>query len=308
MAGLQTELEPVQQMGLVDFIADKTGAFHRSLVGMMKLAEWGFQHHTIARVEGYLQPVAKHSLSADILSHLPCEQNGRAVRPLLSPEEWASILAEAKSHADRAYDVAQLVQMGVHAKLKKKGISLENVYGPVLAAMLSVVEAAPPVIRDSECFSLEERVSLQIGLRELSATVPADILQEAAQATMAEFCRRREAGGEQAVPSLGGEPVKVLQTLVQQIFDRKALAIEAEIFSNRERLTQVVIATVEKVVANGAGQIGGRPLREVLAERLGKIAEPEFHCLASGICSNHASDTAIRRWVTALERPTATSG
>jgi hypothetical protein len=54
--------------------------------------------------------------------------------------------------------------------------------------------------------------------------------------------------------------------------------------------------------------VGGRSARELLAERLQNLPEPEFQLLASSLCSKHRSQTAGRRWLAAAGSLTSSSG
>jgi ParB/RepB/Spo0J family partition protein len=306
--GLDSVLEPVLQMGLADLVSDENRKFHESLVYMMSLADWGLRHATITDIRAYLRPVATCGLNVTVFDQLPCEQTGRAFRAVLSAEEWASILGEAKKHADRRYDLEQLITMGVQARLREKGIALEKVYGPVVAEMLGLLETAPAVIREANHLSLEEKTRLRVTFQELSATLPAEVALEAAQCTVDELCRRRTEGSELPLSSLGHEPVEVLNGFVQQILQRKVLAAEDELFSNHDRLLRAVMDQLEKFDTNWDREVGGRPGREVLTEYLRDFPEPGFQLLASLLCSKHPSSTAGPRWFTAMERLTGSRG
>jgi len=305
---LDDVLGPVLEMGLADFVGDRAGRFHESLVQMMKLADWGLRHSTIAGIGAYLRAVATHGLNVSVLDHLPCQRTGRDFQALLSADEWASVLDEAKKHADRRYDMEQLIIIGVRARLKEKGIPLETVNGPVMAEMLTLLETAPAVIREADHLLLEEKTELQVALQTLSGTLPADVALQAVQCTVDEFHRRRTE--ESALPpsSTGREPVDVLKGFVQQILDNKVLAAEDELFSNPDQLLKAVIDQVEKFDTNWDRQVGDRPAREVLAERLRDLPEPEFQLLASLLCSKHRSSTAGSRWLAAVERLTGSGG
>ncbi len=160
VCGLDEAFEAVVKMGLADLVSDKMADFRPTLNFALGLAKWGCSHARLPRLKNYIRAVGEHELSVKTLDLLPCTLHGQQLKVLISVEEWLSILSNAKLHTDRRYDVEELVKIGVRSCLERNGVSPETVQGPVVAAMLDLLQKAPGVIRDAQRLSLEEKIVL----------------------------------------------------------------------------------------------------------------------------------------------------
>jgi ParB/RepB/Spo0J family partition protein len=307
LSAMEMLLKPVVELGLDELVSDGILAFRPSLIRAMALAQWGVDHPMISNVRAYLWELGNYRLDsvAEVLNNLPCEQVGQELRVLISVKEWASILADASARTDCRYELDQAIKLGIQNWLKEKGIAVEKVEWPVVAEIISHLVDAPAIIRDAEHWSLEEKLMLYTMIQQRPADMPEEVALQSIEKMCTDFrprltpgCRRSYSAGQ----SLG----EVFGTYSRRLLKQRCLAAEEKAFADREQLLPAMISKMKEFQGNWNAKIGNRPAKEVLAERLKNLPDPEFQLIASLLCSCDRSCTAGRRWLAAAGCMTST--
>lgn len=306
----------------------KPAGFIAVMHRMFKLWDWRNHYRRYFNdVDAYIRLVARLKATPDVLDKLPVDVQGRdqqqPYRVLVSPEQWADILATCAKRADGPDELLVMVKASTDLALRRAGIDELDAADPRTMRMDDDVSRAPGFIQQAD-MPLRDKWLLAMA----DADVPDDMLLEAKQ----HACKTMEAkysvlsieaqGAE--VLGLDTESVRELQAgywrevtvesaLNEALIDlQRAWKVRQReaLFSDRDRLLAEVIQRQRKSHLMREGKVGDKPAIDVMAERLSCLPYPEFillaaHLLADDFC---ARDAAPSLWLQAVERERTAKG
>jgi hypothetical protein len=263
----------------------------------------------------YLRPIARLRLPTLITNAIPVgsidPEAGQAT-VLISPEQWATILAKCAAGATSDADRWAMINASIRLALRESGVDVDRLTDPRTAEILAILQEAPDFIRESP-LSWRDRYRLH----RATADVDGDVLLKAKQETCRQLEKRDRVllGTDEALSA--ASPVDALMlkgqwsavtvdgaldaALAQAKREQERVETSA-LFADRECLTAAVVEALTRFAVVRTETIGEQPATEALRSRLNAVAWPELRLLAGYILGGMAKDAAPGLWLYAVRQ------
>lgn len=261
-------------------------------------------------VDAYIGPMIDHGLKAPTVKRLipVSRDDSGAWQPLVSPERWIEIIADAAARSEKAgVSIEDIVHAHVRPDLREQGIDYDYSDPRVIEAV-EAIEAGPDYLKDAD-IALTDKLAI---LR-AEADVDVDTLDEAKRQAVKTMKAKEEAltklaSGEisrdpQVVGHLAAKWVEttaesaVKSALQRILLDQKYLSREA-LFADRAALTDQVMEIMRSQFVLRDGKADGAPVHKIMRDRLDALPHPELNLIAAYILGEGQAATSL--WAQAL--------
>ena len=247
----------------------------------------------------------------------------RGEKPLsipYEPEQYVDIVrASSERYSDDAQVIA-LVDVSLDTMFKREGWTKYDEANPFIIETRKAIEVGPAVIRENRLDANEKRVLLDvfgelqerygISIDDATEIVAAAIERiEYRQAAMLGY-RYSKSMASPREPSemerelgitfdnpldheLETDPREVVGEILRQRAVEEGIEVSLELISNRDAILNAFLERMERYYLIREGTFEGRPVGEILRERLSAIPEPETVLLVGMLLDNSA---AVARW------------
>lgn len=257
-------------------------------------------------LDAFLKPVAELRLSSGVLDCLPCKLEDGRGRVLVSPQQWSAILVDCVQRAgDRDGEFQSLVDASLHIALGTANIDLRDVTDPRVIEAQQIVAAAPEFLRNSP-LPLEDRHVLALCVS--CAESEGDVALQAARQASQMLERARAALSSDGLARADNRERRFLRSLTPRWAFETGLARLREeradlegrrLIAEPQRLVSALVHQLcsTKAFPDVVGEVGGPQVRDVMAERLGRLPVPELQLLGAAVLGLNGG---IEAWTDAV--------
>ena len=271
--------------------------FAYSLRLFIEYDQWLQSRPKLKDAVSYAKAAAQHQLAPAFLDLLPCRYSGGTGEVVIPVEFWSEVLDDACSRFEEDDDRYAQLSRRLRNWLQRQGIDSADVSTLEAAALLQELESAPEALRAADFLSLDEKSELfRVVGREPSPHKLDALAEVLADMKQRRTCKR--VGKQHEL-----ETRKPLTDMYRAALQRSAERAGDGVFAEPAKLRAIVESWARAQDDLAEVTLAGRPVADVLVERLSLLGNPEIALLAAAVVPE-IGGAPRRRWFEAVRAET----